>query len=262
VLVGTVTRIESAASNSPDGALHTFVHVTPDLVIKGDLDTAPIILQEPGGSVAGHAEWIFGAPEFWTGERSLLFLTQNPDGSLQTNNLAMGKYTVNVGVNGGLVAVRHFGYGASVYVPSTGQLLEAQAETQTLAPLVERLRTQARAQAAMRTRPARPLHPSAPQLAAASTIEQQEAFTLLGSPAARWFEPDSDQPVRFLVDGTGDAAIGPVASRAAVDAAMAAWTNVPSAKLVLEDAGTAAPVPWKGCGVSELSFNDPANEIS
>jgi len=261
VVVGTVSTIESAASEA-GGPLYTYVHIEPDLVLKGDLDAGPIILQEPGGSAAGRAEWVFGAPEFWTGERSLLFLTQNADGSLQTTNLAMGKYTVSVDASGELTAVRNFGYGAAVYVPETGKLLEAQSETQSFGPFVEGLRNQVHAQAALRPRPVRRLHTGAPKLAAAAIVEQQEAFTLLGSPPARWFEPDSDQPVRFLVDGTGDATLGPEASRAAVDAAMAAWTNVPTANLVLEDAGTAAPAPWKGCGASELSFNDPGHEMS
>ena len=261
VVVGTVTAIESTASAS-GGTIYTYVKVQPDTVIKGAIAPGPIVLREPGGSAAGRTEWLFGAPEFWTGERSLLFLSRDADGSLQTTNLSMGKYAVSIDANGALTAVRNFGYGASVYVPETGQLLEAQPETQPLAPLIERLHTQARAQAAARPRDTLPLHTSVPKVTTPTVTEQHEAFTLLGSPPARWFEPDSGLPVRFLIDENGDAAVGPTGSRAAVHAAMAAWTNVPAAKLVIEDAGSAPPAPWRGCGVSEISFNDPANEIS
>ncbi|MFN8625418.1 MAG: matrixin family metalloprotease [Candidatus Binatia bacterium] len=89
----------------------------------------------------------------------------------------------------------------------------------------------------------------------------QAAYTFLGSPPARWFEPDSGQPVAYLVDATGDQALGFANSRAAVDAALGAWTSVATSSLVLQDGGTTAPGPFEQCSVSRIVFNDPSQEI-
>jgi len=90
-----------------------------------------------------------------------------------------------------------------------------------------------------------------------------DAFVFLSSPPARWFQPDSGQPVNYVVDAAGDATLGPTTSRAAADAAMAAWTNVPTSNLVLADAGTTTtPSPFGTCDTNQVVFNDPNNEIT
>ena len=64
------------------------------------------------------------------------------------------------------------------------------------------------------------------------------------------------------MDSTGDPQFGPAASRAVVDAALAAWTNVPGASLVIQDGGLTTPSPFAGCGTNRIVFNDPFNEIT
>ena len=56
--------------------------------------------------------------------------------------------------------------------------------------------------------------------------------------------------------------MGFATSRAAVDAAFAAWTNVPSATIILADAGTTAPGPYNQCNIDRIVFNDPFNDLS
>jgi len=94
-----------------------------------------------------------------------------------------------------------------------------------------------------------------------------DAFVFLSSPPARWFQPDSGQPVSYVVDSTGDATLGFTTSRAAVDAAMAAWTNVPTSNLILADTGTAdcstpSNCAFSPCDANRIVFNDPNNEIT
>jgi len=258
VIVGTVTAIESAR---PDGTgpLYTYVHVTPDRLIKGRISRAPLVLREPGGTLGERREWLYGAPEFWVGERSLLFLIRNADGSLQTNNFAMGKYTLNVDGAGHTTAIRDLGYGASVLGPATGTLIAAAPESRRLLPMLKRLRTHARA-----TRPAgpTPLTPTAPDLHATAT-EFHEAFTFISTPPVRWFEPDSGLPVDYSIDANGDATLGFAVSRTAFDAALSAWTDVSTASLILEDGGTTPTLPLNNCdsSTSRVIFNDPFNEI-
>jgi hypothetical protein len=260
VIVGSVTAIESAFPES-DGPVYTYIHVQPERVIKGPLGREPLVVREPGGAVGDRHEWIYGAPEFWVGERALLFLSRNPDGSLQTNSLSMGKYTVSVDATGRTTAVRNLGDGASVIAPSTGTVEQAAPQTQPFVPLLSRLRTLTRSQTVAAPPEALVLIP--PELGTTAT-EYHDSFTFLGNPPARWFAPDSGQPVSYLVDPTGDTQLGPTASRAAVDAAFAAWTNVATASVTLQDAGNTGPVRLSDCATttSRIIFNDPFGEIT
>ncbi len=258
VLIGTVTAIESAAPD-PTGPVYTYVHIQPQRIVKGRLNKRrPLVLREPGGTVGDRREWIFGAPEFWIGERSLLFLSRNPDGTLQTTNLAMGKFTLAVGADGHTIAVRNFGYGASVMVPDNGQILEAQPQSQRFVPLVGRLRTLAQQDTANTTQP---LTLTPAELATTATVFH-DAFTFLSNPPARWFQPDSGQPVNYLIDSVGDKTLGSATSRAAVDAALAVWTNLPTSNLVLADAGTTTASHFGTCDTNQVAFNDPFNEVA
>lgn len=257
VVAGTVTAIESAAG--PDGGIQTYIHIQPDRVIKGSIGNEPIVIREPGGTVGEMQSWVYGAPEFQVGERDLLFLVQNPDGTLQTNSLAMGKFTLDADANGQTIATRDFGYGTSLLLPGTTPALVApQARSQHFAPLLNRLRKMAQDQPVV---PADVPVLTPPELSTATT-EYQERFTFLGSPPARWFEPDTGTAVNFLIDATGDTTLGFASSRAAVDAAFAAWTNVPSATIILGDAGITAPGPYNQCNVTRIVFNDPFNDLS
>ena len=259
VLVGTVTAIESGVD--ADGVIYTYVHVQPERVIKGALlPEEEIVLREPGGRTEELEQRVYGAPEFWVGERSLLFLSRNPDGTLQTNSLAMGKYSVAVNAAGQATAVRDFGEGASVLIPATGGVVDAPRESQRLLPLLRRLRNLAHAERRVRDA-RRPLTPVPSELSTVTT-RFQDAYTFLGSPPARWFEPDSGQPVTYLVDSTGDVALGFANSRAAADAGLSAWTNVATASLVLQDGGTTAPGAFNQCSINRIVFNDPNKEIT
>ena len=258
VIVGTVTAIESGGE--PDGPIYTYVHVQPERIIKGALGLDPLVLREPGGTVGDRREWVYGAPEFWVGERALLFLSRNSDGTLQTNSLAMGKYSLGVDAAGHTTAMRDFGAGSSMLIPSTGELVDGPRHTERFLPLLRRLRRLARAEP--RVQSARQPLTLVPEELASTPTQFQEAYTFLSTPPARWFEPDSGQPVTYLIDSTGDATLGFSTSRAAIDAALAAWTNVPTANLVLQDGGTTAPGPFNQCSINRIVFNDPNNEIT
>src|SRR5262249_19619833 len=89
-VIGTVDGL--SGFKSADGQIFTLVTVVVDRVVRGDL-TAPVItLKEPGGTAGGEQEVLFGAPSFQRGEHVLLFLTVSDDGSLRTNQLALGKF--------------------------------------------------------------------------------------------------------------------------------------------------------------------------
>jgi matrixin/thrombospondin type 3 repeat protein len=85
-------------------------------------------------------------------------------------------------------------------------------------------------------------------------------FTFMDSPPGRWFEPDRGQPVAYAVAG-GDSALGVDASINAIDGALAAWTNVSGASIVLVRGGSTDPAPLRCDGLSQIVFDDPFDEM-
>jgi hypothetical protein len=87
------------------------------------------------------------------------------------------------------------------------------------------------------------------------------AFTLMDRPNGRWHEPDLGEPVLISVDAAGDAGLGVDASLGAVDAALAAWTQVSGATIELARGPASEPMPMLCDGISQIVFNDPFGEI-
>jgi hypothetical protein len=87
------------------------------------------------------------------------------------------------------------------------------------------------------------------------------AFTFMDRPSGRWHQPDLGEPVVIDVDATGDLGLGPDTSLAAIDAALAAWTQVSGATIALQRGGAGEPMPMLCDGVSQIVFNDPFGEI-
>ncbi len=261
VVLGSVTEIEAAADEAT-GAISTYVHIDPDHVIVGDLPVGEIVLREAGGRLRGRSEWMFGSPEYRLGEEVLVFLDQNPDGTLRTTSMAMGKFTVESHADGLTTVARDLGEEVAVLDPATGSVSTDHApEIYELTSFIARLEANGpRTGHTLRT--GRPVRVLPPELSTATMREQRASFTYLGTPS-RWFEPDTGVPIAYTIDGTGDVGLGPVVSRAAMNAAFAAWSSVASSALALADGGTSEPMAYAGCsGGNRITFNDPFNEIT
>ena len=81
------------------------------------------------------------------------------------------------------------------------------------------------------------------------------------STTAASLKPTSALPLNFLIDGRGDAILGLAASRQVVDDALAAWTNVETASIILADGGLTDDLTAPCDGPHKIRFNDPENEI-
>ena len=248
IVTGTVRRIETVAG--ADGAINTLVTVEVHGEYKGSVGRL-LTLKQPGGRIAGRGLWIAGSPRFAVGERQLLFLSAHRDGTARTTALGMGQ----------LRLVPH---------PRTGETMaERRLEEPVLGArpvrrvaLARLLRTIRRAVAADAGRATAPLRAEPDELVAPGLErETVEAFTLMDDPPARWFEPDSSQPVVYGVDAGGDPALGPAASMAAIDAALAGWTNVTGATITLVRGGAVAPAPMQCDDISQIVFGDPYDEM-
>ena len=256
-VIGEITKIQTATTD-PHGHFNTYVSISPDDIVFGTLPDGDIVLREFGGRSGTRREWIFGSPEYTVGERVFVFLSRNPDGTLRTTGMSMGKYHLTVDERGNAIATRRFGSNVTVLDARSGQLrTNSPPETVQLRELAGRA---AAAVARRNNREGSAVQLTPPELAVATEREGRAAFTLL-APPSRWFEPDDGKKIGFLVDPTGDVAIGE-ASLTAVRDAFATWTAVPSASIFLEEQGPTPLVPFAGCpDENRIVFNDPFNEL-
>jgi hypothetical protein len=247
IVVGTVEHIESVASE--DGGINTLVTVAVDHAYKGDVGRL-LTLRQPGGQVGGRGFWIPGSPRFARGDRQLLFLSAHADGTARTTALGLGQFRLTA----------HPRTGA----PMAERRLEANFlgdRPVRRVPLAKLLRTIDRAVAAGAGEAVAPLV-AAPREMITPGLPRQavEAFTLMDAPAGRWFEADAGAPVVYATAGQ-DAALGAEQSMAALDAAMAAWSNVSGTTILLARGGDTLAAPLRCDGTSQVVFDDPYREM-
>ena len=246
IVIGTVAQIETVAG--ADGTISTLVTLDVEASVKGHAERR-LTLKEPGGSIGGRALWIAGAPRFRTGERQLLFLSAAADGTARTTALGMGQFVLRP----------HPRTGATLAERRVDGLVVGDRPLRRV-PLARLRRTLARA-AAQDGSVAAPLLAAPPELLDPGLERAPVAeFTLMDTPPGRRFEADSGQPVVYQTAG-GDAGLGESASLAAIDGALAAWTNVSGASIVLERGGTTTPAPLSCDGISQIVFDDPFHEM-
>lgn len=232
-----------------------------DIAVVDQIKGAPrqmITAVVPGGSAGNVRRVVYGAPQFYLGERVLLFLQQRDDGRLAPNAMAMGKFTIAQGPAGAIARRQLGGVGVAVltYDKASGALVQsADSDERPLDAFLDTLRQ------VVALEPARPQARARVVTPSESAARWGEAFTYLGPPPARWTEPDTGAVVGYTIVPTGDSALGDAASFGAVHQAMAAWSGAGSS-LRMVDAGAGTPAPFQTCdGVSTIQFNDPFGEI-
>jgi hypothetical protein len=106
--------------------------------------------------------------------------------------------------------------------------------------------------------PAQPLAPLVTVPSASTEIVREEApFSLLGSPAARWFEPDTNQVVSMRVNLTN----APTGASTAVQSALNALTGVSGSSFRFQNGGSTSSGGMSFDGVNAISFGDPRGQI-
>ena len=246
VVIGTVVRLTSVRSHT--GVVSTLVQLDVEEVVKGALSGPVITLKEDGGVVGDQREVVFGTPRFRIGEHVLLFLTVRRDGSLRTNHLSLGKFRLEIGSSG--MPRAHQDVAPDATLIGRDGALEAPLEDVLTA--VRRSRGAASSVEGFTIEPVEASDPSLPQ-------ETTAEFQL--GPNGRFFEADEGTPISFLIDQRGDSTLGLTASRAAVNQAFAAWTNVASASIILQDGGLTSDLSSPCPGPNSVVFDDPDGVI-
>jgi len=240
IVVGAVRRIETRELR--DGRLLTEVALAVEQTLKGRLHRGKIVVTSPGGRVGDRSAWVYGSPSFSTGERVLVFLKRTAEGRLRVNALALGKYHLDA---------------ATVAVP-LARRSEPRLDVRRLGPFVARLRELAASESDAQE--------AVPSGRAASLRDEvvgrgvTERFQFYATPV-HWF----DATVTFRV-ANAEPALGAATTQAAVGNALAAWTNVPTASIVLRTGPATVParsiVSGVCDGVNTIQFDDPFSEVN
>ena len=244
ILTGTVTEIRCVATRG-GRSIQTFVTLDVDQVLKGTLKRQTITIREPGGEVGPIRQQIYGTPQYAIGEDVFVFLQRHKDGTLGTTNLGLGKYRIS----GRTVAIAERTLDAHV-------IGSPERDVRSLKAMAAEIRRHVMAAPVefvdLVEAPPEALDDSLPH----SVVS---AYSFLGP--GRWNEADGDQTISYLVDEDGEPAIGLAESIDAVEDAMAAWSDVPTARISLDVGGT-TPARAMACdGLSQIVFNDPVGDV-
>jgi hypothetical protein len=258
IVQGQITKIEShwyAAKTQ----IYTHVGVRVEEVLKGELPEVEVTVKQLGGSVGGLRSWVFGSPEFVVGERVLLFLTANPDGTLRVLGLYQGKFSIVLDSQTG----EHFIY-RGLNPEGVRSLTRSARNEQSASPLVEmrplgRFKAEIASRVAQEQASARSGSLPVPTLAAGDIVESHERFTFLGSPS-RWFEPDSANTVPMFINPQGEPN-APSGGFEQIRSAYQAWSTVVGTTFRFHDAGFTSAQGFAFDGINAVSFGDPLGQI-
>ncbi len=253
VIAGTVVDIRTGRAQH---GINTYITIAVEESLKGYVGASEVTIREIGGTIGDDQQWIFGNPTYELGESVIAFLSQNRDGTLRTNQMALGKFSVERDETGEEVAARHMD--ESVLVVGEALLQSHDPDgRRPAAAFKSHLRDVVRRQPVPMFRS--PLA-TAPLEMQSQVAEEVAGFKLFNN--VRWFEPDDGQPVKYFIDRTGDAKIGATDSIAAIEAALKAWTDVPTASIVMQSAGLSDNSGSFCDGTSKIVFNDPQNQVT
>lgn len=270
VVEGRVARTASGFDPAT-GALSTYVTIDVSYVHRGPADLTRVVVREPGGQAGDLVNAIDAVPVFDAGESVLVFLEPAKDRALRVAGLFFGKFTLLDTKWGGRVARREL----------SGQgLLFGRAPVETEDFPAAEIES---AVAALPGRPARDWSAIPPEFERLRWDGVREApapatgsgpsvdfATLSSTYPARWMESDSATPVTVNIQPGGNPLNDDTAAVAAMRRAMAAWTNVPEARVVLQSgnesyAFTANNTQSPAVAMPPVSivlFDDPYGDIS
>ncbi len=296
-LVVEATVVSTASGMDPKlTALATYITLEVSSVHRGPSDLQRVVIREPGGRFGHLVNEIDAVPTYTPGERVLVYLEPAADGALRTSGMFFGKFRVEPGVSrSGFQAVRDLdGRGRILAGPAVASEAFSLDELSSLCASIPP-RPIPRKSARVWNRIPRefdrviwdevrgsefPAIRTGPAVGTAAVDFARDA-RLVPAPGsefvplslaepARWVESDSGIPITVHIQrannplGDGDAAV------AELQRAMAAWSEVPQARVTLSSGntdfdytGTAEGSPASMfTGTNIVLFGDPYDDIS
>lgn len=259
IVVGQVKEIESYWD---DNAKQVFTHITVTVqeTLKGDVNAGEFTVKQLGGTIGHLHSWVVGSPEFTVGEKVLLFLDTNADGSAGVAHLYQGKLSVFIDRDTGNEVAYRGETPDGVQVLTNAKTAKAQTAS-TSSGFYEMTALTDRIREVLQTAPTEQRAFSAPfpllQIPPGSTAEKQEGFVVVGIPPVRWFEPDSGIPVTMSLNPTNILPTG----EEQIDAAFHAWNAARQSTFRFNKGPITDSIGFKADGVNAISFNDPSSQL-
>ncbi|MPZ78109.1 MAG: matrixin family metalloprotease [Deltaproteobacteria bacterium] len=258
IVQGQVTRIES---HWDAGKKQIYTHITVQVeeVLKGELAQTELTIKQAGGTVGGLHSWVHGSPEFVVGERVLLFLTANSDGTPRVLGLYQGKFSVILDAQTGeQIAYRNPRPEGVRVLGRSSANQTAPGSSLSMRPLAG-FKAEIAAQLSVERIPsssAKSMH-STP--VSQGVVESRDEFTFLGSPS-RWFEPDAGLSIAMMMNSQGEPS-APGSGFAQIRTAYQAWSTVIGSTFRFQDGGFTSAQGFSADGVNAISFGDPLGQI-
>lgn len=218
-------RVEDASA-AEDGTPATEYRVAVERRLQGR-PAGRLIVRVPGGQAAdGTGLAIHGAPRLAAGERALLFLAPNADGSYHILHLMLGAFR-EVSSGGRRIAVRDLGGAVGLNKDGSGAAPDRPRDLERFGDwLADRAKGVRR-------------EPDYFEEKTGDLEAAREAFNLLdgGGVKMRWFEFDAGKAVSWSAHQAGQSGV-PGSGFAEIQRALAAWTAEPSTPVRYLYAGT------------------------
>ncbi len=262
IVVGEVLSLKSQWDGENQN-IYTYVKVHVSRTIKGELKSDQIVFKQLGGRVGESSTVIFGAPEYQEGQRVLLFLDTAANGTLRVAHLFQGKYDIVDDQSSGKTLIERKIDRESVTLLGTQESPDI-TNSATFGSFTKKIKRALREQAADAAVYAQayeniPIVETPPEyIDDASGGDISPNYTFLGS-GFRWFQPDSGQAVSYRLNQTGAPVAGGGVTE--INQGLAAWTNVQTTALVLQNAGSTSAFGFQADGVAAISFNDPLDQM-
>jgi hypothetical protein len=221
------------------------IYTVTTLQVLEDLTGRPgdrVDVWEMGGVIGDSAEYVGGQVRYELGREVVVCLGRGPQG-LRSVAMGFSKFDVRRSIAGEEALARNLRETLIVGAPS-------QIATRSLGEF-RRLTEQ------VTGRPSRRV----PQGGADQVQRVEAAFTLLGN--FRWAEADTATPVSWRRNLTAASPLTSGNIDTEIGVALAAWTNPPSASLILQFAGTTTQAdPRSGFTGGVITFEDPNGELT
>lgn len=246
--------------------VYTYIRLDVKSVLKGQIAERQIVLKELGGETRDRGTLIFGMPKFEAGRDVLLYLNTWPDGALRVHQGFLGKFNITRDPSTGREVVERQleGEGVEIMAGSGSNETnrsELEAYTRMIGGVMDRSRKQM-------LKFEHRYYSNVPLLAQPAEFRSKESsgemtplWVLLNpTTPARWFEPDSNQPVVFYVNPAG--APGFAQLQDDMQAAMDAWSRAGGSLRVTYGGTTGGCGVQVADGLNTISFNNCDNYFS
>ena len=309
VVEATVVRTASGFDPLTQ-TLATYITLRIERTHRGPEELQQLVVREPGGRHGGLVHEVDAVPVYRVGERVLAFLESGPDGALRTAGMFFGKFTIESPQAGPAEVLRDLsGQGVILRAPTEPlerfSLADIQSTVATIRPGTEEKRQRRfgrKASAGTAARVGTPAWNARPteygrllweevvetpaevrsiaddgserrmDLASITAVAEAAPRFVVGDPGypSRWEASDTGGLVTFDIQRTGNPLGSGIAAVEQMRRAMAAWTEVPESRLVVEVGnafvnytGTVGVSPRSYySGQNVILFDDPYAEIS